>query len=77
MKKFAILIITMMFFQTQLSVCAATKKYSKPRAKAKVPTQKKTNEKLYNVYDDSDYLLKYNIDDLDSAPWKNNGKRKI
>ena len=27
--------------------------------------------------DGSDYLLKYNINDLESAPWLNGGKRKI
>lgn len=29
-----------------------------------------------NTYS-ADYLLKYNIDDLEAAPWLNGGKRKI
>ena len=31
----------------------------------------------YSQKNDNDYLLKYNIDDLEAAPWLNGGKRKI
>lgn len=77
MKKVAILIAFLML-QFQLGVYAAkAKKVVKPKRTVKVSTQKKPTEKLYNVYDDNNYLLKYNIDDLDSAPWKNGGQRKL
>ena len=33
------------------------------------------NSKVYKKSSGNDYLLKYNIDDLESAPWINGGKR--
>jgi hypothetical protein len=35
------------------------------------------NSKVYKPASDNHYILKYNIDDLESAPWINGGKRKI
>ncbi len=35
------------------------------------------NSKVYKPASDNHYILKYNIDDLESAPWVNGGKRKI
>lgn len=78
MKKLAIF-MALLLFQTQLSVYAAAKKKPVAKKTVKVVQQqpKQPTQKLYSVYDDSNYLLKYNIDDLDAAPWKNGGKRKI
>lgn len=33
------------------------------------------NSKVYKRASGNDYILKYNIDDLESAPWLNGGKR--
>jgi hypothetical protein len=33
------------------------------------------NSKVYKRSSGNDYILKYNIDDLESAPWINGGKR--
>ena len=35
------------------------------------------NSDVYKPSKENDYILKYNIDDLESAPWLNGGKRKI
>jgi hypothetical protein len=34
------------------------------------------NSKVYKESSGNTYILKYNIDDLESAPWLNGGKRK-
>lgn len=34
------------------------------------------NSKVYKESSGNQYILKYNIDDLESAPWLNGGKRK-
>ncbi len=33
------------------------------------------NSKVYKKSSGNDYILKYNIDDLEAAPWINGGKR--
>ena len=33
------------------------------------------NSKVYKRASGNDYILKYNIDDLEAAPWINGGKR--
>jgi hypothetical protein len=73
MKKFAILLALLL---VQVQVCAfaaATNTTKKPAAKTQA-----TNSKSVDGYkqDGSDYLLKYNIKDLEAAPWLNNGTRK-
>jgi len=78
MKKLAIL-IALMLFQTQITAVAA-QSYNKKPAKKTQATKPVSNVKATNkVYtqDGSDYLLKYNINDLEAAPWLNNGKRKL
>lgn len=79
MKKFAI-ILALMLFQTQIMASAATSytKYNKkPAQKTTATKQVKQTVKQTKPANDSDYLLKYNIDDLEAAPWLNGGKRKI
>lgn len=34
------------------------------------------NSKVYKQSSGNTYILKYNVDDLESAPWLNGGKRK-
>lgn len=82
MKKFAI-ILALMVFGVQISsvAVAANSKYNKRPAQKKTQATKPVSQvkKDADVYkpDGSDYLLKYNIKDLEAAPWLNNGKRKI
>lgn len=80
MKKFAIL-IALLLLQTQITASAASNRnYNKKPAQKTQATKPvsnvKTTDKVY-TQDGSDYLLKYNINDLESAPWLNNGKRKL
>ncbi len=78
MKKLAIL-IALILVQAQVTVFAA-QSYNKKPAKKPQATKPVSNVRSTNdVYkpDGNDYLLKYNIDDLESAPWLNGGKRKI
>lgn len=70
MKKLA-LILALVLIQTQLCAVAA---YNKKAAKRTVPVSQKSDAQVYKQ-DGNDYLLKYNIDDLEAAPWINGGKR--
>lgn len=80
MKKVAI-IIALMLFQAQIiagaaAVNANVNKRPAQKAQQTKSTQVKQPVKT-NVSKDDDYLLKYNINDLEAAPWLNGGKRKI
>ena len=70
MKKIAI-IIALLLFQTQVMTMAAAN-YDKNRQKSCFNSDSKCSKPADT---DSTYLLKYNIDDLEAAPWLNNGKR--
>ena len=74
MKKLVIL-MALVLVQTQLTVSAAATYNKKPAQKSQAT--KPVSNRTTQVYkqDGSDYLLKYNIDDLEAAPWLNNGKR--
>lgn len=79
MKKLAI-ILALMLFQTQIAAVAASANYNKKPAQktqATKPVSQKSKDSDVYKQDGSDYLLKYNINDLESAPWLNDGKRKI
>ena len=69
MKKLA-LILALLLVSSQVTAVAYTKK-------AAAKTQKVSQKSDVQVYkqDGNDYLLKYNIDDLEAAPWINGGKR--
>jgi hypothetical protein len=69
MKKLA-LILALLLVSSQVTAVAYTKK-------AAARTQKVNQKSDVQVYkqDGNDYLLKYNIDDLEAAPWINGGKR--
>lgn len=72
MKKIAIILTALVF--TQMSVFAASATYNKkPAQKNQVNVSNKTSQ-VYKQ-DGANYLLKYNINDLEAAPWLNNGKR--
>jgi galactokinase len=77
MKKLA-LIIALALIATQVTALTASAAYNKRAAKRSTATKTVSNKKSdVQVYkqDGKDYLLKYNIDDLEAAPWLNGGKR--
>lgn len=41
------------------------------------PQQENKKSEVYKPNKDNNYILKYNVDDLESAPWNNGGKRKL
>lgn len=79
MKK-VVIMMALLLFQTQITVSAATNS-----ATVKKPVQGKTTQVKQttqtqpktNVTKNDEYLLKYNINDLEAAPWLNGGKRKL
>jgi len=75
MKKIAIVLALVML--AQVSVCAAATNYNKKSVQKtqNVSAKKQTSAKQPARSDE--YLLKYNINDLEAAPWLNGGKRKI
>lgn len=70
MKKLA-LILALVMVSSQLTAVAA---YNKKAAAKTQPVSQKSDAQVYKQ-DGNDYLLKYNIDDLEAAPWLNGGKR--
>ncbi len=87
MKKLAIL-VAILFIQTQVFAAqpGTNVNYNKkPAQRTQQQTQQvnkqqqvqpQTKPASDNTYN-ADYLLKYNIDDLEAAPWLNGGNRKI
>lgn len=78
MKKFAIL-LALLLLQAPMTVSAANSNYKKqPAQKTQNVNAKQTPAKQQATPSKGDeYLLKYNINDLEAAPWLNGGKRKI
>ncbi len=80
MKRFAI-IMALMLVQTQVTAMAATtnNNYNKQPAQKtqNVNTKQQQQAKQTKPANNDEYLLKYNINDLEAAPWLNGGKRKI
>lgn len=81
MKKFAI-ILTLVLALVQTQAFAAAGYNKKPAKKQAVSstqngssTAVKTNDHKAYPTSGSDYLWKYNIDDLEAAPWLHDGKR--
>ena len=86
MKKFLILTALLMISpvvnaQDNVQTTADKVNYTKPyynQTSANQRTQyAEKNSAVYKKSSGNDYLLKYNIDDLESAPWVNGGKRKL
>jgi hypothetical protein len=75
MKRFAF-IMALLLLQTQVMVSAASATYNKKPAQKTQATKPVNSTKSVYTQDGSDYLLKYNIKDLEAAPWLNNGTRK-
>lgn len=85
MKKLAI-IIALMLVQTQITAVAANENFKKQPANKQQASQQ-TKQQVKNVKPaaqakqqatpkkDDEYLLKYNIRDLEAAPWLHGGKR--
>lgn len=82
MKKIAVL-MTMMVL-TQLTVMAAGDKvnyytpyYNQPNIiNGRKVNYAEKNTKVYKPDGNNFYIQKYNVDDLEEAPWVNGGKRK-
>ena len=79
MKRFAIL-LALLILQAPItaSAAAANNNYNKKPAQKTQNVSKQTPAKQQAAPAKNDeYLLKYNINDLEAAPWLNGGKRKI
>ena len=79
MKRFAI-ILALLFLQANVAVNAADTNANydkKPAQKTQNVSAKQNTAKQAAPAKDDEYLLKYNINDLEAAPWLNGGKRKI
>lgn len=82
MKKIAVLMTLMVL--AQLSAVAAPDKvnyfppyYNQPNIiNGKQVRYAEKNTKVYKPNGDNFYIQKYNVDDLEEAPWVNGGKRK-
>ncbi len=79
MKKIAVITL-LILFGIQAGYAAGNIKTNynkKPAQHTKPVSAKKPAQQTQSGKYDENYLLKYNIDDLEAAPWLNNGKRKI
>ena len=81
MKKFAVL-LALLLIQAPIMTGAATTNanynYNKKPVQQKTVVKQPVKQTVkQNQNNDNDYLLKYNINDLEAAPWLNGGKRKI
>ena len=78
MKKIAI-ILALMLIQTQVLAAEATNNSNvekKPAQQVQQTQQQASQQKTPSqVQKDEEYLLKYNIRDLEAAPWLHGGKR--
>jgi uncharacterized protein YdeI (BOF family) len=79
MKKLAI-VLALMLIPTQVLAAEATNNANvekKPAQQVQQPQQQASQQKTpsHQVQKDEEYLLKYNIRDLEAAPWLHGGKR--
>lgn len=83
MKKLAIILSLLVLGQIAVFADENKVNYNTPYYNQAAVTSKKQenyapkNSEVYKPNKDNNYILKYNIDDLESAPWINGGKRKI
>lgn len=74
MKNLAIIIALLLFSSLAVNATENNVQYEKKQQQGQ--TQQVDNNKNQTKNDYSDqYLLKYNIDDLEAAPWLHGGKR--
>ena len=74
MKRFA-LFLTLAIALTQVQAFSAATKKPAAKPAAKSSTAVRTNNNQAYPTSGNDFLLKYNVDDLEAAPWINGGKR--
>jgi uncharacterized protein YdeI (BOF family) len=78
MKKLAI-VLALMLIPTQVLAAEATNNANvekKPAQQVQQPQQQASQQKTPSqAQKDEEYLLKYNIRDLEAAPWLHGGKR--
>lgn len=85
MKKVSILMALLMLSSMAVDAVAADTKvnyenpyYNKPAvSQRRQETYAEKNSKVYKKSSGNDYLQKYNIDDLEDAPWLHGGKRNL
>lgn len=75
MKQLAI-ILTLLLIPTQVLAASQSANYNKKPAQKTQATKPVNQAKQQATNNDNDYLLKYNINDLEAAPWLNGGQRK-
>ncbi len=75
MKKFALLITLAMLMTQVQTIAAVTKQPAKKTTTTNSSTAVRTNNNKAYPTSGDDFLLKYNVDDLEAAPWLNGGKR--
>lgn len=82
MKK-VILLAALLVFQTQVLANETANTQQNIEKKPAQTVQQQTTQvnqekpKVRPASKNEEYLLKYNINDLEAAPWLNNGERKI
>ncbi len=82
MKK-TLMILTLLAFASipaQVNAAEVTTNYSefhKKIVQSIPPQQENKKSEVYKPNKDNHYILKYNVDDIEAAPWNNGGKRKI
>ena len=72
--KHLVILLALAVLQIQSVAVATTVKKPAQKTQATQNVSNKTTAQVYKQ-DDNNYLLKYNIDDLEAAPWLNNGER--
>lgn len=82
MKKIVMFLALSAFISIPIGVSAAevTTNYSefhKKIVQSIPPQQENKNSAVYKPQKNNTYILKYNVDDLEAAPWNNGGKRKL
>ena len=82
MKKLASMMMLLMVAAIPLSAAADEVttnygEYYKKIVQSIPPQPENKNSQVYKPANGNQYTLKYNIDDLESAPWVNGGKRKL
>lgn len=73
MKKFTV-ILALMLIQVQVFADNSANANKKPAQQVQVSQQVKQQKNQVKKQDE-EYLLKYNIRDLEAAPWLHDGKR--
>lgn len=74
MKKVA-LILALALITTQVTALTTFAYSKKPANRSNTKAVNHKSDIQVYKQDGNDYLLKYNIDDLEAAPWLNGGKR--